>query len=99
MSVKICILFQLAGVFAVAPAALAQTQAIPFFDDSVVQQINLTVGASDWASLLQNYQAEHLLQRVVYLERHSRGGGYPPTWRWKPEWDKTQSGHKLRLLL
>jgi uncharacterized protein (TIGR03437 family) len=58
MSVKIRILFRLAGVFAVAPAALAQTQAIPFFDDTVVQQINLTVGASDWASLLQNYESE-----------------------------------------
>ena len=58
MSAKIRIVFQLAGLFALSPAALAQTQAIPFFDDTVVQQINLSVGASDWASLLQNYQAD-----------------------------------------
>jgi uncharacterized protein (TIGR03437 family) len=58
MSVKTRTLFQLAGIFAVVPAALAQTQAIPFFDDTVIQQINLTVGASDWASLLQNYEAD-----------------------------------------
>jgi uncharacterized protein (TIGR03437 family) len=44
----------LAGVLYMGPAALAQTEANPFFDDTVVQQINLTVGASDWASLLQS---------------------------------------------
>ena len=49
---------QLAGILVFTPAALAQTQAIPFFDDTVVQKINLTVGASDWASLLQNYEAD-----------------------------------------
>jgi len=58
MFVKIRAFFQLAGILAVAPAALAQTEAIPFFNDTVVQQINLTVGASDWASLLQNYEAD-----------------------------------------
>jgi uncharacterized protein (TIGR03437 family) len=57
MSVKILFL-QLAGIFTVVSAAMAQTQAIPFFDDTVIQQINLTVGASDWASLLQNYEAD-----------------------------------------
>ena len=55
MSIKICVCFQVAGLISLVPAAWAQTAAIPFFDDSVVQQINLTVGASDWASLLQNY--------------------------------------------
>jgi len=58
MFVKIRAFFQLAGILAVAPAALAQTEAIPFFNDTVVQQINLTVGESDWASLLQNYEAD-----------------------------------------
>ncbi len=42
------------AILNLGPAALAQTEAIPFLDDTVVQQINLTVGAGDWASLLQN---------------------------------------------
>jgi spore coat protein CotH len=58
MSVNSRALFLLAIAFSVVPAASAQTQAIPFFDDTVVQQINLTVGASDWASLLQNYESD-----------------------------------------
>jgi uncharacterized protein (TIGR03437 family) len=58
MSIKICVCFQVAGLISLVPAAWAQTAAIPFFDDSVVQQINLTVGASDWASLLQNYESD-----------------------------------------
>ena len=58
MSVRIRTFFQLAGLLAVVPAALAQTAAIPFFDDTVVQQVNLTVGASDWATLLQNYESD-----------------------------------------
>jgi uncharacterized protein (TIGR03437 family) len=41
-------------VLYLGPAALAQTEANPFLDDAVVQQITLTVGASDWASLLQS---------------------------------------------
>ncbi|MGO9128249.1 MAG: CotH kinase family protein [Bryobacteraceae bacterium] len=58
MSVRIRTFFQLAGLLAVVPAARAQTEAIPFFDDTVVQQVNLTVGASDWATLLQNYESD-----------------------------------------
>jgi hypothetical protein len=38
-------------------AGNAQTQAIPFLDDTVVQQIDLTVAPADWATLLQNYEA------------------------------------------
>jgi len=48
----------LIGILDLAPPALAQTEANPFFDDTVVQRINLTVGASDWASLLQNYKSD-----------------------------------------
>jgi uncharacterized protein (TIGR03437 family) len=49
----------LIGILDLAPAALAQAAAIPFFDDTVVQQINLTVAASDWASLLANYESDN----------------------------------------
>jgi len=82
MSVNIRSFFQVAGILAVVPAALAQTQAIPFLDDTVVQQINLTVGASDWASLLQNYEADTYysasftwngILEVVGIRQH--GGG------------------------
>jgi len=59
MSIRVRTFVQLAGILAVVPAAMAQIQAIPFLDDSVVQQINLTVGASDWASLLQNYESDN----------------------------------------
>ncbi len=58
MSVKSHTSIKLAVVFAVVPAAFAQTQAIPFFDDTVVQRVDLAVGASDWASLLQNYESD-----------------------------------------
>jgi len=34
----------------------AQTQAIPFFDDSQVQVINLTMDPNDWTTLQQNYE-------------------------------------------
>ena len=54
ISVFICAAVTLAAVL---PAS-AQTEAIPFFDDTVVQQINLSVGASDWANLLQNYESD-----------------------------------------
>lgn len=58
MSIRFQILFAFSGMLAAVPAALAQSQAIPFFDDTVVQQINLTVDASDWTSLLQNYESD-----------------------------------------
>jgi spore coat protein CotH len=58
MSVNIHAMFRVVGYLMVVPAALAQTEAIPFLNDSVVQQIHLTVGASDWASLLANYEAD-----------------------------------------
>jgi uncharacterized protein (TIGR03437 family) len=82
MSVSIRTFFQLAGICAMVPAAMAQTQAIPFFDDTVVQQINLTVGGSDWSSLLQNYEADTYysasftwngILEVVGIRQH--GGG------------------------
>jgi len=59
MFVKISKLLCLIGYLALAEAALAQSQANPFLDDTVVQQINLTVGASDWATLLQDYQSDN----------------------------------------
>ncbi|MGA2120223.1 MAG: CotH kinase family protein [Bryobacteraceae bacterium] len=58
MSINIRAVFRVAGFLVVVPAALAQTEAIPFLNDTVVQQINLTVGASDWTSLLANYEAD-----------------------------------------
>jgi uncharacterized protein (TIGR03437 family) len=58
MPVKSHTLFQLGVILAFVPAAWAQTQAIPFLDDTVVQRIDLAVGASDWASLLQNYESD-----------------------------------------
>ena len=58
MSLKSYIPFQIAVMLAVVPAVFAQTQAIPFLDDTVVQRIDLSVGASDWASLLQNYESD-----------------------------------------
>jgi len=36
-------------------AAYAQVQANPFFDDSTVQTINITMDPGDWATLQQNY--------------------------------------------
>jgi uncharacterized protein (TIGR03437 family) len=82
MSVTARTLFLLAGVCAMVPVAVAQTQAIPFFDDTAIQQVNLTVGASDWASLLQNYEADTYysasftwngILEVVGIRQH--GGG------------------------
>jgi uncharacterized protein (TIGR03437 family) len=58
MLTKLSKFLLLIGILDLAPAALAQTEANPFFDDTVVQQINLTVGASDWTSLLLNYEAD-----------------------------------------
>jgi len=58
MFTKIFRLLVLISILDLATVALAQTEASQLFDDTVVQQINLTVGASDWASLLQNYKAD-----------------------------------------
>jgi uncharacterized protein (TIGR03437 family) len=41
-----------------AGAARAQVQAIPFFDDSTVQTINLTMDPIDWATLQEYYQLD-----------------------------------------
>ncbi len=37
------------------PPAQAPDQAAPFFDDSVVQEIRLTINSKDWATLRENY--------------------------------------------
>ena len=37
---------------------LAQSQAIPFLDDSQVQSINFTMAPADWAALQQNYELD-----------------------------------------
>src|ERR1700689_1593184 len=58
MLTKLSKFLLLIGILDLAPAALAQTEANPFFDDTVVQQINLPGGASDWTSLLLNYEAD-----------------------------------------
>jgi uncharacterized protein (TIGR03437 family) len=47
--------FLTAAIAVVCPAAFAQVEANPFFDDSTVQVINLTVDPNDWATLQQNY--------------------------------------------
>ncbi len=44
-----------AAVLVACPAAFAQVQANPFFDDSAVHVINLTMAPADWAALQQNY--------------------------------------------
>ena len=49
-----CSLFPVAAALMVAQIAGAQTQAIPFLDDSTVQTINLSMDPADWA-LLQEY--------------------------------------------
>jgi len=73
-------------IVALIPAARAQVQANPFFDDTVVQQINLTVGTSDWASLLQNYQSDTYysatfswngILEVVGIRQHGQGNRSP----------------------
>jgi uncharacterized protein (TIGR03437 family) len=58
MSPKLSNSFLLIGVLALAPAIFAQSAANPFFDDTAVQQINLTAAPSDWTSLLQNYESD-----------------------------------------
>ena len=58
MFIKLSTLLLLIGILDLTPAASAQTEANPFFDDTVVHRIDLTVGASDWVSLLQNYEAD-----------------------------------------
>jgi uncharacterized protein (TIGR03437 family) len=58
MLIKLFKCLFLIGVLELAPVALAQTEANPFFDDTLVQRIDLTVGANDWASLLRNYEAD-----------------------------------------
>jgi uncharacterized protein (TIGR03437 family) len=55
MSSKRRTLFLLISFLAAAPSALTQSQAVPFLDDTVIQQINFTVNAGDWTKLLQNY--------------------------------------------
>jgi len=55
----------LLGVIAAAVSvriAGAQTQAIPFFDDSTVQTINLTMDPTDWALLQQYYELDTYYQ-------------------------------------
>jgi uncharacterized protein (TIGR03437 family) len=47
-----------AAVILTAAKAEAQTQAIPFFDDSTVQIINLTMDPVDWALLQQYYELD-----------------------------------------
>jgi uncharacterized protein (TIGR03437 family) len=58
MLTKLCKFLFLIGILDLTSAALAQTAANRFFDDTVVQQINLEVGASDWATLLQNDKSD-----------------------------------------
>jgi uncharacterized protein (TIGR03437 family) len=58
MVTKLFKFFLLISFLSLAPVTLAQSQANPFFDDTVIQQINLTVAPSDWASLLQNYESD-----------------------------------------
>jgi hypothetical protein len=81
----------LIGILDLAPPALAQTEANPFFDDTVVQRINLTVGASDWASLLQNYKSDTyysasftwngILEELASVSMAvEAGAGLNPTW-------------------
>jgi uncharacterized protein (TIGR03437 family) len=50
--------FVLPGILGLGSVTFAQTSANPFFDDTVVQQINLTVAPGDWASLLANDQSD-----------------------------------------
>src|ERR1700685_2363559 len=52
---NVCCCFSALLLF--ASAALGQTpQTNQFIDDTVVQQIGLTVNPTDWASFLQNYE-------------------------------------------
>ena len=48
-------MFLAGAVAATCATAFAQVLANPFLDDSTVQAINLTMAASDWAALQQNY--------------------------------------------
>jgi len=46
------------AVIFLSSTALAQAQINQFIDDTVVQQISLTVNPTDWATLLQNYESD-----------------------------------------
>ena len=58
MSIEQKCLFGLACFVAASISSEAQVEAVPFLDDSTVTQINLTVAPDDWATLLQNYEAD-----------------------------------------
>jgi uncharacterized protein (TIGR03437 family) len=49
------ILWYFSAVVLLASTAFAQSQLNQFIDDTVVQQISLTVDPTDWATFLQNY--------------------------------------------
>jgi len=49
-------LFAMGAALATVQIAGAQAQAVPLFDDSTVQTINLTVAAGDWGLLKEYYQ-------------------------------------------
>ena len=55
---------KLACFCAIAWPAGAQVAALPFFDDSTVKQISLSVAPADWATLLQNYEADTYYRAV-----------------------------------
>jgi uncharacterized protein (TIGR03437 family) len=58
MFIKLCKFLFLISILDLTPAVVAQTAANAFFDDTVVQQINLTVAPGDWASLLQSDKSD-----------------------------------------
>jgi uncharacterized protein (TIGR03437 family) len=73
------------ALLAMASAA-AQTQINQFFDDTVVQNVYLTVAPSDWTSLLQNYESDTYYQatfnwqsitETIGIRQHGQGTRSP----------------------
>ena len=55
--------------------ALAQVAALPYLNESKVHQINLTVDASDWATMLQNYTANTYYKANVTWDGYQVSAG------------------------
>jgi len=50
-------------------------EVLPYLDDATIHQVNLTVAAGDWASLLQNYQQDTYYQASVSWDGYAVGAG------------------------
>lgn len=75
MSARTRVWAGLACLLVVCRCATAQVEVLPYLDDSTIHQVNLTVATGDWASLLQNYEANTYYQASVTWDGFVVGAG------------------------